>query len=236
MLAKAVFGRIMNRLKQGAVEVTYWDDEVKVYGPGKPYFKMKIKDEKTLGSVLSTADLGFGEAYADGRIEIEGGLDQVTRLVCENQSVINQLGSRLQMYRPQRNVKDNQAEQIAHHYDLGNDFYQRWLDKTMTYTCAYFKAPKDSLENAQRQKIEHVLRKAQLEPGQSLVDMGCGWGHLVVTAAKIYGAEGLGVTLSKEQHRYAQQLAKDEKLSTWQSLNCLTTRTLQSATLSSTES
>lgn len=77
-----------------------------------------------------------------------------------------------------RNTKKTQEAQIQHHYDLGNDFYKMWLDKdTMTYTCAYFKTRDDSIEKAQAQKIDHVLKKLQLKKGMRVVEFGCGWGH-----------------------------------------------------------
>ena len=91
-------------------------------------------------------------------------------------------------------------ENVQFHYDIGNDFYRLWLDETMTYSCAYFKSPEDSLVQAQKNKIEHILRKLNLQEGQRLLDIGCGWGELIITAAQKYRVKALGITLSKEQY------------------------------------
>jgi cyclopropane-fatty-acyl-phospholipid synthase len=91
-------------------------------------------------------------------------------------------------------------ENIARHYDLGNDFFRLWLDESMTYSCAYFCDASDTLEQAQRQKVEHSLEKLRLQRGETLLDLGCGWGALVMRAAEQYGADATGITLSEEQH------------------------------------
>lgn len=103
-------------------------------------------------------------------------------------------------------------EAIAYHYDLSNEFYELFLDPRMVYTCAYYRSPEDSLEVAQSEKLDLVCRKLRLEPGQRLLDIGCGWGSLVVWAAKHYGVQALGVTLSREQARYAQAWIEREGL------------------------
>jgi cyclopropane-fatty-acyl-phospholipid synthase len=201
---------MLGKLHYGAVEVDYWGVEKKIYGAGKPYFKLLIKKPSVLKAIFKNMDIGFGESYADGDLEVVGDLDQVMRIVSENHEAFTSFNLKPLTYRLQSNKKAKQPKQIQHHYDVGNDFYAMWLDKTMTYTCAYYRKPTDTLEQAQTQKIDHVLRKLQLEKGHQFLDIGCGWGHLVVRAAKLYGASGLGVTLSKEQHKYATELAKKE--------------------------
>jgi cyclopropane-fatty-acyl-phospholipid synthase len=105
--------------------------------------------------------------------------------------------------------RGSQKEQIQHHYDLGNDFYKLWLDASLTYSCAYFRDPDDSLETAQEQKFAYLLRKLHLRDGQRVLDIGSGWGALMITAAKVYGIHGLGVTLSEEQLRRSREAAKE---------------------------
>ena len=95
---------------------------------------------------------------------------------------------------------------IALHYDLGNDFFQLFLDPSMAYTCAYFHSPDDTLEQAQKNKYEHICRKLQLRPGETLADLGCGWGGFIIYAAQNYGITGVGVTLSQQQYEYANEL------------------------------
>ena len=97
-------------------------------------------------------------------------------------------------------------ENIAHHYDLGNDFFRLWLDESLTYSCAYFRNASDTLEKAQQQKIEHSLKKLRLQPGETLLDIGCGWGGLVKQAAEHFGAAATGITLSREQYAGASAL------------------------------
>ncbi|MCB1171781.1 MAG: class I SAM-dependent methyltransferase, partial [Leptospiraceae bacterium] len=99
---------------------------------------------------------------------------------------------------------------IAHHYDLGNDFYSLWLDERMQYTCAYFKRPGDSLEQAQKQKLDLVCRKLGLQPGETVVEAGCGWGGLGLHMAKHYGARVRSFNISEEQIAYARDRARRE--------------------------
>jgi len=211
MISKTVFDQALKRLQVGAIEVDYWGEQKKTYGHGKAYTTLKINDPKVLSEILRRSDLGFGEAYMDGRVEVpDKELVKLIKITNDNAAIINSSFGKRMNYRYQTNAKKHQKRQIQSHYDLGNDFYKLWLDDTMTYTCAYYKTPKDSLEQAQRQKIDHVLRKLQLKKGQEFVDIGCGWGHLVVRAAKLYGAKGLGVTLSREQYEFAKKLAKSQ--------------------------
>jgi cyclopropane-fatty-acyl-phospholipid synthase len=99
-------------------------------------------------------------------------------------------------------TRDRQA--VSFHYDLSNDFYQLWLDPQMVYSCAYFSSADDSLDDAQRQKLDYVCRKLRLQPGERLLDIGCGWGGLIMHAAREYGVNAIGITLSEEQLRLAQ--------------------------------
>jgi len=113
---------------------------------------------------------------------------------------------------PSSDSKARQAANVSHHYDLGNDFYRLWLDRTLTYSCAYFRTPGDSLEQAQRQKVEHILRKLDITPGMTLLDIGSGWGELIAAAAKQYGAKAHGITLSHEQLRHTRERIEAEGL------------------------
>jgi cyclopropane-fatty-acyl-phospholipid synthase len=158
--------------------------------------------------MLRDVSLGFGEAYADGRIEIDGPLGNVGRLVTENQAALDNLPFARISPRLRRSGRGSRMDQIQQHYDRGNDFYALWLDASLTYSCAYFRDPDDSLETAQEQKIAYLLRKLQLQEGQRLLDIGSGWGALMITAAKAYGVRGLGVTLSEEQLNGSREAAR----------------------------
>lgn len=208
MLEKAIVNKLFNAVKVGGLRVVYWDGSEHEYGNGKLYFTMKINHPKAVRAMLGNLTLGFGESYMDGLIEIDGPLTNVGRLVSENTAGFSgwmrtRAGSPLH-----RNTKRTQKSFIQHHYDLGNDFYKLWLDESMTYSCAYFRKKSDTLELAQTQKVNHLLKKLQLLRGQTLLDIGSGWGTLLIAAAKKYGVTGLGVTLSKEQLTYSRQAAK----------------------------
>lgn len=209
MIEKRIFDSILRNIKRGGVKVNYWDGDVRTYGPEKPYYTLSFRSASALRSVLRNASLGFGEGYAAGDIEVEGDLRNVNRLLCENKTALSALRLTRLTHLLQRNVKAIQKQQIQHHYDLGNDFYKLWLDKSMMYSCAYFQKPTDTLEQAQEQKVAHLLRKLQLQKGQRLLDIGCGWGTLLITAAKKYKATGLGITLSEEQLKHARKAAKE---------------------------
>ena len=108
--------------------------------------------------------------------------------------------------------KKRSQEDIHSHYDLGNDFYKKWLDQTMTYSCAYFKTPEDTLEQAQVNKVHHILDKLFIKEGDTLLDIGCGWGTLILTAVKEYGAKATGITLSEEQFHHIRHIIEKEGL------------------------
>jgi cyclopropane-fatty-acyl-phospholipid synthase len=98
---------------------------------------------------------------------------------------------------------------IQAHYDVGNDFYGLWLDRNRVYSCGYFKSADDSLDQAQEHKLDHICRKLRLQPGERMLDIGCGWGGLILWAVRNYGVHALGITLSEEQHRYAQERIRE---------------------------
>jgi cyclopropane-fatty-acyl-phospholipid synthase len=104
-----------------------------------------------------------------------------------------------------RHSKERDRAAIQYHYDVGNDFYALWLDRRMCYSCAYFKTGTEDIDTAQEQKLEHICRKLRLKPGERLLDVGCGWGGLVMYAAERYGVTVLGVTLSEKQAQLANE-------------------------------
>ncbi|MEJ1959798.1 MAG: cyclopropane-fatty-acyl-phospholipid synthase family protein [Nitrosomonadales bacterium] len=111
-----------------------------------------------------------------------------------------------------KHSKDMNQEAIRFHYDVSNDFYKLWLDEKMVYSCAYFESAEDSLESAQNNKLDLICRKLRLQPGEHLLDIGCGWGALVMWAARHYGVQAHGVTLSRNQYDYAKQKIQEQGL------------------------
>lgn len=195
---------LCEQLRGGSFAVTGPDGVTKRYGSGEPTFTVRINDDKVID--VSSDDLltSFGEAYMDGRVDVEGDLAALVSLALRSGliSVSPQhrgfAGAALRAFGKRRSVAEAKKN-VARHYDLGNDFFRLWLDDSLTYSCAYFRKASDSLELAQRQKLDHSLHKVRLRPHETLLDIGCGWGALVMRAAEQYHANATGVTLSEEQ-------------------------------------
>ncbi len=162
-MEKHLLDKILGRMKYGALKVTYWDGLSASYGNGTPTVHIIIKKRATARAMLRNVSLGFGEGYMNGLIDIEGPLEEINRLTSKNSQAFSSLQHTRFTSLRARNHRSNQQKYIRHHYDLGNDFYKLWLDSSMTYSCAYFHDVADSLEKAQHQKVDHVLKKLQLE-------------------------------------------------------------------------
>ncbi|HEX6462431.1 MAG TPA: cyclopropane-fatty-acyl-phospholipid synthase family protein [Candidatus Saccharimonadales bacterium] len=208
MLEKQLYDQLMSKLRHGGVLVRFWDGDKRKYGPDEPYVTVTFHSPKALRAMARSLTLGFGEGYSKGLIDVKGPLTSLNRLISENRAVFKPLPFSKALTPLHRNVKSRQKNYIQHHYDIGNDFYKLWLDISMMYSCAYYKKLSDPLEKAQQQKVEHLLKKLQLQPGQRLLDIGSGWGTLLITAAKKYDITGLGITLSEEQLKHATEAAK----------------------------
>jgi cyclopropane-fatty-acyl-phospholipid synthase len=149
----------------------------------------------------------------EGEIDLEGSLRDVLRLgealVSDRPSAY---GKRAPRWRWWTHSRASDRRNVQRHYDVGNDFYALWLDRNRVYSCAYFRTPEDSLDQAQEQKLDHICRKLMLKPDERLLDIGCGWGGLMLWAARHYGTRTLGITLSEGQHRYVQERIRELKL------------------------
>lgn len=178
-------------------------NELVTIGDDIPAFTVKINNPIKKRELLTSTSLALAEAYIRGDLEVDEDLFYVLNnfLGAMDRFKTNRFALR-NILRTSMS-KRNQKKQVSSHYDLGNDFYSLWLDDTMSYSCGYFKAKEDSLKEAQINKVDHILQKLHLEKGMTLLDIGCGWGFLLIYAAKKYGVKGVGITLSKEQHRKA---------------------------------
>jgi cyclopropane-fatty-acyl-phospholipid synthase len=178
-------------------------------GDGPPRFEVHCKTRAALVRSFLERSLGFGEAYVRGDIEVKGDLEEALTTLAEvYAATAPRMGplSRWLSSLLKRTLYREKAD-IEHHYGLGNEFYQFYLDKKLQYSCAYFRTPDDSLDLAQEQKIAHTAAKLHLQPGQRLLDIGCGWGHLMFHAAQKYGARCLGLTLCDNQASYIREQA-----------------------------
>ncbi|KPC52938.1 SAM-dependent methyltransferase [Amantichitinum ursilacus] len=153
----------------------------------------------------------LGKAYVEGDIDVSGHVMDVVAVAARLAEANNSTE------RPTTRIADHTKEldkdSISYHYDVSNEFYAQWLDQEMVYSCAYFKTADDTLDAAQVQKLDHILAKLNLRPGQTLLDIGCGWGALIIRAARKYGVKALGVTLSQNQYDYAKARIEREGLS-----------------------
>lgn len=214
ILKEKVLHNLLDQIRGGSFAVKYKNGETQLYGSEEPQFTICINDENVLDLIGGDMLMSFGEAYMDRRLDVEGdladlmslalrsGLIQVNR---ESNGFADKAIRAAGKLRSLRQEKEN----IAHHYDLGNDFFSLWLDESLTYSCAYFRNVSDTLEQAQRQKVDYSLRKLRLQPNETLLDIGCGWGGLVIRAAEKFDAKALGITLSKEQHTRAKTVIEE---------------------------
>lgn len=173
---------------------------------------LRFRDRPTLWAFLRAPEIGFGEGYTDGRIEVQGEL--VEALAAAYAAPAPAWVERLLFSprRPRANSLRGARANIHQHYDLGNDFYRLWLDEQLLYTCAYYPTPEASLEAAQVAKMDHVCRKVALRPGERVVEAGCGWGSLALHMARHYGVTVRAFNISREQIEWARARAAREGL------------------------
>ena len=210
-----LLGELSDNLPEIPFKVKFWDGETKMYGSNIPAFTLTLKTKTAVKHIFRKGTLGFGEEYAAGNIDVDGDFQQLVRIGIDpafqdlKLSLNTKIAILLQHIKFSNTLKRS-PENIAHHYDLGNTFYKHYLDESMTYSCAYFRSEKDALELAQQQKYEHICRKLLLKKGETLVDIGCGWGGMLLYAARHYGVKGLGCTLSRHQAEYARERVAKE--------------------------
>ena len=195
------------------------------YVIGKPLKKnpieLEILDKSLHKKLLLHPDLYFGEAYTDGTLRIKNGsLSEFLEIAFKNigRSEINLYGKTLNKLKGTLRYFTNfnkilkSKKNVAHHYDISEKLYDLFLDKKRQYSCAYFKNESDSLETAQENKINHIIKKLNIKPNQKVLDIGSGWGTLAIDIAKKTQASVTGITLSKNQLRYSQEKAKELNL------------------------
>ncbi|HYO57018.1 class I SAM-dependent methyltransferase [Archangium sp.] len=172
-------------------------------GGGAPAVTLRIHDDRFFTRVLSQGNLGMGEAYMDGDFSVEeGSLHDFLTLLLRNRIDRKVRGDSRTVLRVLRVQLGNllsgaQWRYVQHHYDLGDDLFESFLDETMTYSCGYAGTPEDSLEQLQQNKLHRICRKLELKPGDHLLDIGCGFGGLLIHAALHYGVTGVGITNSR---------------------------------------
>ncbi|MCX4318524.1 MAG: cyclopropane-fatty-acyl-phospholipid synthase [Lachnospiraceae bacterium] len=181
-------------------------------GKGEPKFSVTVHKLPGMKSLLKSTSIALGEAYMDGDIEIHGDLYETLNLFLGQIDKFYTDRWKLRKLMFTSGDKNNQKREVSSHYDIGNDFYRLWLDETLSYSCGYFKENDTTLYEAQCCKVERILEKLNLKEGMTLCDIGCGWGFLLMEAAKKYKVYGMGITLSQEQQKKCKERIKEEGL------------------------
>lgn len=225
---RAALAHLFGPVNRRDFAVRFWDSGVSDASmQGEPAFTLVLSRPSSLRRMLiPPSQLRLGEAYVTGEFEVEGDLTAATAL---GESLRDRFSSArfaaravqllLRLPKPgprtrpaaraagrsgERHSPARDAHAIRSHYDVGNAFYALWLDPAMVYSCAYFPSGQESLAEAQRAKLDHICRKLRLRAGERLLDIGCGWGGLILHAAREYGARALGITLSPAQAEWAR--------------------------------
>jgi cyclopropane-fatty-acyl-phospholipid synthase len=216
-LEKWLLRRLLHTTGPVPIQIAMKDGPV-VSPPGvDPLATVVIRGLPTLCQLMADPEMTFGEAYADGRIEVTGdlagALEAIYRVRARSSSSIYERLTSKFLDWLQDNSPDGSRDNIHRHYDLGNDFYELWLDPQLVYTCAYFASPEDSLEEAQRAKLDYICRKLRLQHGERVVEAGCGWGALALHMAENYGVSVRAFNISHEQITWARRQAASRSLS-----------------------
>ena len=206
---------MLDRLDGGAIAVELPDGVRVRAGHGALVAHLRVRDHAVFDEALARGDIGFGEAWMDGLWDTED-LPGLLRLLSANRSrlqgaiygrMFRLLSHRLQ-HLLRANTRSGSRRNIEAHYDLGNDFYALWLDPTMTYSAAVFASPDESLQDAQLRKYRRILGELGARPGQTILEVGCGWGGFAEVAATEFGCKVLGITLSPAQLAFARARAE----------------------------
>jgi cyclopropane-fatty-acyl-phospholipid synthase len=204
MFWRSAIDELLGRIKLDDIplRLALWNGMSFDFTP-EPQVTVTARTMAGLKQFLSPKLHNLGKAYVEGDLDIEGEVGQVIEVAAKLASRTH--GEARGEPGLLLHSRELDRKAIAYHYDVSNEFYQLWLDRNLVYSCAYFRSEAESLDAAQEQKLDHILTKLQLKPGQRLLDIGCGWGALIMRAAERYGAKALGITLSEQQYEYAKE-------------------------------
>jgi cyclopropane-fatty-acyl-phospholipid synthase len=215
---KWLLRNLLHRIGNPSIGVTLWDGQRVVLHEEPVVAMVRIRDRRTLLGLLANPEVAFGDAYSEGRIEVEGDLLEFLQAMFRAASSGTPSG---QSFRKRvatwllplhRNTLGRSRGNVYHHYDIGDDFYRLWLDEQMVYTCAYFPDPDMTIDQAQRAKMDYVCRKLRLRSGETVAEAGFGWGALAMHMVRNYGVRVRAYNLSRTQTRFARERAAAEGL------------------------
>jgi cyclopropane-fatty-acyl-phospholipid synthase len=230
-----LFRKIVADFHPRDFDVRFWDGStLKAEVDGAPKFTLVLNHPAALRSMVSDpVDLALGEAYIWGDLDVEGDLESAFRLadhlsgrnwklfrgvdllrrLAHLGSRISSGASHLHRLRGVKHSESRDREAVTYHYNLSNDFFALWLDPGMVYSCAYFASPDNDLAQAQQNKLDLICHRLKLQPGERFLDIGCGWGGLLIHAVQNYRVSATGITLSEPQARLARDRASQAGLS-----------------------
>jgi len=210
MLDQLLVHQVRRRVESSGLPfvVELWNGE-QVGAVADAAVRVKLHQAASLKAIADPSLGSLARAYVEGALDLEGDVRDILALgdrLCNASSCTPRTGS--EGWKWWRHTRSKDRRNIQYHYDVSNDFYGLWLDKRRVYSCAYFRSPDMSLDDAQVAKLDHICRKLDLGPGERFLDIGCGWGGLILHAAEDYGVDAVGITLSDEQHAYVgEQIA-----------------------------
>jgi cyclopropane-fatty-acyl-phospholipid synthase len=193
------------------VGVTLWDGSC-LRPAAAPRVKVAVRSRRALPALANPTLGKLARHYVEQDLDLEGDVRDMVRVGEVLAGAPGAARGRSRLWRWLRHTRRFDRDAIRRHYDVDGAFYGLWLDPLRVYSCAYYRRADDTLDIAQRQKLDHICRKLQLKPGERLLDIGCGWGALVMWAAERYGARATGVTLSPAQHEFAQRRIREAGL------------------------
>ncbi|MBL6750190.1 MAG: class I SAM-dependent methyltransferase [Nevskia sp.] len=215
---QAILDRIGRRFRNGSLEFRATDGRSWMFGQGEPRAVLRLYRPAALLPMLLSPELRFGEGYMDGVWEpLDGDLLRVFEVVMHMLGSV-EIGPLEQLFQValsrlrELNSPIGARRNVSHHYDLDYVLYADFLDRDLHYSCAYFRDPGMSLEDAQQAKCAHIAAKLDLRPGARVLDIGCGWGSMALYLAQRFGARVTGITLSQEQLRIARERAAERGL------------------------
>jgi cyclopropane-fatty-acyl-phospholipid synthase len=188
------------------LRIELWNGQSFDFSQETPRVTIRLPQASAVRCLLTPSLENLGAAYVEGDIEVRGAASDMIAVVnALARTSLKAEGKFARIMRNFRHERQDDAAAVRYHYDVSNEFYAQWLDSNLVYSCAYFEHGDEDLEQAQLKKIDHILTKIRLQPGHTLLDIGCGWGALVLRAAQKFGARCVGVTLSENQMALARE-------------------------------
>lgn len=213
MIETRLFGCFEQRLRDLGLPlgVTLWNGQSLM--PQAPRLKITVRSPKALASLVNPSMGKLARHYVEQEIDVEGDARELVRISeALSKTPVTKHGANFHLRRWMRHSRLFDRKAIRYHYDINDDFFGLWLDKRRVYSCAYYRRADDTLDMAQEQKLDHICRKLRLQAGERFLDIGCGWGALLMWAARHYKVRATGITLSSNQYDYAVRQIRQQGL------------------------